>query len=464
MLIAIKGNDMSICQKIQDLEIDTQDIWKDDILNRKEVAEDFTRILADVEQPFVFSVDASYGMGKSFFLSRWREQLKKDGYQVAFFNAWNTDWEKDPMVPFIKTIIDSFPESIGTILKEKSIGLLKSIKNCGNLIIECVGGPESTLDKLLQIVNPDNKIEQYEAKQKLINDFRNTLCEKIKDNKLFIFVDELERCRPTYAVEVLETIKHIFDIPNVIFILGIDRTQLKHTISALYGSDMDSEGYLKRFVDLELHLPKPNRKAFCKVLMNKFGIKNQKAYDANSIINGWNCYCDYFSILADGYNLSLREISQCFTDIAIIQKVVPDNYLKMSPILALLMVLKHKKYSIYQNIERISFYDLWKELEKIVNANDQNIKCLKHCLMMAMIPFNDLCKKINELKEKNTQLNIEKQTNPNAPITQDEILKELTDYHKVYQLHDDLDSRFGIDAQRIIPYLKQKMEYLSNDE
>ena len=107
MLIAIKGNDMSICQKIQDLEIDTQDIWNDDILNRKEVAEDFTRILADVEQPFVVSVDASYGMGKSFFLSRWREQLKKDGYQVAFFNAWNTDWEKDPMVPFIKTIIVS---------------------------------------------------------------------------------------------------------------------------------------------------------------------------------------------------------------------------------------------------------------------------------------------------------------------------------------------------------------------
>lgn len=102
------------------------------------------------------------------------KQLKKDGYQVAFFNAWNTDWEKDPMVPFIKTIIDSFPEGIGTILKEKSIGMLKSIKGCGNLIIECVGGPENTLDKLSQIVNPDDKIEQYEAKQKLINDFRNS--------------------------------------------------------------------------------------------------------------------------------------------------------------------------------------------------------------------------------------------------------------------------------------------------
>lgn len=454
---------MSICQKIQDLEIDPQDIWKDDILKRKEVAEDFTRILADVEQPFVISIDASYGMGKTFFLNRWREQLKKEGYQVAFFNAWNTDWEKDPMVPFIKTIIDSFPQSIAKTLKEKSIGILKSIKDSSNLIIECAGGPEDTLGKFAQIINPNDKIEQYETKQKLINDFRDTICEKIKDNKLFIFVDELERCRPTYAVEVLETIKHIFDIPNVIFILGIDRTQLKHTISALYGSDMDGEGYLKRFVDLELHLPKPDRKTFCKILMNKFAIKNKNVNDANSIINGWNCYCDYFSILADGYNLSLREISQCFTDIAIIQKIVPDNYIKMSPILAVLMVLKHKKYLTYQNIEKISFYDLWRELEKIINADDTNITCLKHCLMMVMIPFKDLCKKINDLGEENTKLNQERQTNPNVAIRQDEIQKELTDYHNVYQLHNDLDCRFRIDVQAIIPYLKQKMEYLSND-
>ncbi len=454
---------MSICQKIQDLEIDTQDIWKDDILNRKEVAEDFTRILADTQQPFVVSVDASYGMGKTFFLNRWREQLKKDGYQVAFFNAWNTDWEKEPLVPFIKTIIDSFPSGIGKILKEKSIGILKSIKDYSNFIIECSGGPENTLEKIAQIINPNNKIEQYEAKQKLINDFRTTICEKIKDNKLFIFVDELERCRPTYAVEVLETIKHIFDIPNVIFILGIDRTQLKHTISALYGSDMDGEGYLKRFVDLELHLPKPNRKKFCKVLMNKFDIKNQNAYDARSITNGWDCYCDYFSVLADGYDLSLREISQCFTDISIIQKMVPDNYLKMSPILALLMILKHKKYSTYQNIEKISFYDLWKELEEIIDVNDDNITCLKHCLMMVMIPFSELNKKKNELENENTRLNYEKQSNSDAAMRQEDVIKKLTDYHRVYQLHNMLDNKYNIDAREIIPYLKQKLEYLSND-
>lgn len=259
---------------------------------------------------------------------------------------------------------------------------------------------------------------------------RNTICEKIKDNKLFIFVDELERCRPTYAVEVLETIKHIFDIPNVIFILGIDRTQLKHTISALYGSDMDGEGYIKRFVDLELHLPNPNRKAFCKVLMDKFDIKNKKAQDADSILNGWNCYCDYFSILAEGYNLSLREIGQCFTDISIIQKIVPDNYIKMSPILAFLMVLKHKKYSTYQNIEKISFDDLWMELEKIVNAKNQNMTRLRHCLMMVKIPFDDLRKKINELSEENNKLNYEKANNPKAEIRQEELLKNLANYIK----------------------------------
>lgn len=453
---------MSICQKIQDLEIDKQDIWKDDILNRKEVAEDFTRILADAQQPFVVSVDASYGMGKTFFLKRWQEQLRQDGHQVAFFNAWNTDWEKEPLVPFIKTIIDSFSKDIVDAIKETSIGLLKSIKNCGDLIIECAGGPEDALGKLAQVINPDNKIEQYEAKQKIISDFKDIICEKIKDKKLFIFVDELERCRPTYAIEVLETIKHIFDIPNVIFILGIDRAQLKHTIAALYGSNMDGEGYLKRFVDLELHLPKPDRNAFCKVLMEKFAIKNKHAYDSSNILNGWNCYCNYFSILADGYDLSLREISQCFTDISIIQKVVPDDYIKMSPILALLMVLKHKKYSTYQNIEKIPFNDLWSELEKLIHADDMSITCLKHCLMMVMIPFNDLHKIINELKEENNKLNSERQNNPNAAIRQSEINKKLKDYTGAYELLKDLDIKFRIDAQGIIPYLKRKMEYLSH--
>lgn len=454
---------MGICKKIQDLEIDTHDIWKDDILKRKEVAEDFTRILADIEHPFVVSIDASYGMGKTFFLTRWQEQLKQDGYQVAFFNAWNTDWEKDPLVPFIKSVIDSFSQDIGTILKEKSRGVLESIKNYGNLIIECAGGPEDTLGKLTKIINSDDKIERYEIRQKLINDFKDTICKKIGNNKLFIFVDELERCRPTYAVEVLESIKHIFDIPNVIFILGIDKTQLKHTISTLYGSDMDGEGYLKRFIDLELHLPKPNRKEYCQILMDKFDIKNQKAYEADSIINGWNWYCDYFSILADGYNLSLREIGQCFTDIAIIQKIIPDNYIKISPILALLMVLKHKKYSVYKNIEKTSFYDLWKELEKIINVNDENIVCLKHCLMMVMIPFNDLLKKIHVLKEEITKLNHERQNDSYASIRQEEFQKELSDYQDVYQLHDKLDRRFRINTQEIIPLLKQKMEYLSHN-
>lgn len=453
---------MSFCQKIQDIEIDKQDIWKDDILKRKEVAEDFTRILIDAQQPFVVSVDALYGMGKTFFLNRWQEQLRKDGYQVAFFNAWNTDWEKEPLIPFIKTIIDSFPQDISDIIKEKSRGLLKSIKNYGNLIIECAGGPEDALGKLTQIINPDNKIEQYEAKQKIINDFKNIICEKIKGNKLFIFVDELERCRPTYAIEVLETIKHIFDIPNVIFILGIDRTQMKHTISTLYGSDMDGEGYLKRFIDLELHLPKPDRNAFCKVLMKKFAIKNKNSADSNSIINGWDCYCNYFSILADGYNLSLREISQCFTDISIIQKIVPDNYLKMSPILALLMILKHKKYLTYLNIEKMSFNDLWEELEKIIKANNTNVDSLKRCLMVVMIPFNDLKKTINELEEENNKINIEKQNNPNASARQDYILRKIADYNNAYNLYEYLYINYRIDAQEIIPYLKQKMEYLSH--
>ena len=70
---------------------------------------------------------------------------------------------------------------------------------------------------------------------------------KEKELPLFILIDELDRCRPNYAIELLENIKHIFDIPGIVFIVATDSKQLSHSINAVYGSKFASEKYLKRF-------------------------------------------------------------------------------------------------------------------------------------------------------------------------------------------------------------------------
>ena len=81
-----------------------------------------------------------------------------------------------------------------------------------------------------------------------------------REKTVIIFVDELDRCRPSYAIELLERIKHLFNIGGLVFVLALDREQLGHSIKAVYGNGIDSDGYLRRFVDFEYQLKNPEKK------------------------------------------------------------------------------------------------------------------------------------------------------------------------------------------------------------
>jgi hypothetical protein len=89
---------------------------------------------------------------------------------------------------------------------------------------------------------------------------------------LVIVIDELDRCRPNYAIQVLEKIKHLFSIPGIVFVLGIDREQIGFSIETLYGKGMDVTGYLSRFIDIDYHLPEPDRRKFIETKLQKHGV------------------------------------------------------------------------------------------------------------------------------------------------------------------------------------------------
>ena len=91
---------------------------------------------------------------------------------------------------------------------------------------------------------------------------------------LFIFIDELDRCRPTYAIEMLETIKHIFDLKGVVFVVATDREQLQHSIRAIYGDGFDSQRYLERFFHRSVTLHRPSTHDFIANLIAESQIIN----------------------------------------------------------------------------------------------------------------------------------------------------------------------------------------------
>ncbi len=94
---------------------------------------------------------------------------------------------------------------------------------------------------------------------------------------MFFFIDELDRCNPHFAIKLLERVKHLFEVPNIIFVLAVNIDQLQYAVQGFYGSsNIDGKQYLKRFIDIEYSLPAPNLEEYCKFM---FG-----AYDFNSFL------------------------------------------------------------------------------------------------------------------------------------------------------------------------------------
>lgn len=165
---------------------------------------------------------------------------------------------------------------------------------------------------------------------------------------LVVLVDEIDRCRPDFAVNYLECIKHFFNVPNVVFIVATDREQLGHSLRTLYGASMDVDGYLRRFVNLEFNLPKPDRKLFGYALIRKFELEeklssfiSQEEGDAGEQLK------ELFVFLAEATDMSLRDMEKAATLIALVLLSTPDEKLLFAPLVAMLITLKIKKPELY---------------------------------------------------------------------------------------------------------------------
>ena len=120
-------------------------------------------------------------------------------------------------------------------------------------------GADAAFGKLSDIVDGVGSamLEQYRARQKSRLTFKTSLgalaasidaMDASQTSPIYVIVDELDRCRPSYAIALLEEIKHLFDVPGVIFIIAVHADQLKHSINAVYGANFDSLSYLQEIL------------------------------------------------------------------------------------------------------------------------------------------------------------------------------------------------------------------------
>ena len=281
-------------------------------------------VVREDHRGFTIAVDADYGVGKSYFLKRLAKDLSVK-HPVAFVDAWSDDLADEPLTAIAATLKTALAEFINTSpnLKErwddvakktgevakivalgalkKGLGLLitgaavdaaegvigamsppdgealkETLKDAGK---EAAEGAVDEIAKRSGQALMEERISTFRDGQNAILALRASLVDLVdalpvsgRDAPIVIIIDELDRCRPTYAVKLLEETKHLFDTPGIVFILGMNSDQLMHSIAGEYGPGFEGGAYLRRFINREYKLSHPNTEPLIRHLLNEYRI------------------------------------------------------------------------------------------------------------------------------------------------------------------------------------------------
>ena len=361
---------MGIRIRPREIDITEEEPFRNDLLDRKESVEVLTHLVESMEGPCVLAVDAAWGTGKTTFLAMWAHHLRKIKFPVVEFNAWETDFSGDPFIALSTELaegmknnpnkkdltekIDSMKKLSKQLLKLATSGVVRfltgGILDVGPLLENQSGHvPQySAENRLNEYLDAKTCIKEFE---RVLQDLTVALSESHENRPLIVVIDELDRCRPSYAVELLEVVKHLFGVDRIVFVLAINRSELAHSVRALYGSGFDAENYLRRFFDVDFRLPEPERKAFIDSMIDAINIGEyfERTLDKNVYANALPTLLQAFFSDPD---LSLRTVGQAIHRLGLVFASLRSNQKSFVPMAVVLLIIRTIDSDLYYGFIR----------------------------------------------------------------------------------------------------------------
>lgn len=263
-----------------------------DLLGRQALAERLTTYLDRLRDGAVLAIDAPWGEGKTWFGRHWAKQLEQQGHPVAVIDAFGQDYAEDAFLLLASAIVGlrKAESGVTATLKHRAGAVLRALLPVGTKALVNLAGralgtsdlvdkfdealgeaTEQAIEKAAENASEKaadaagawvkGRLDQWEAEQKTVQHFREALTAFAAatfaetDKPTVILIDELDRCRPAFAVQLVERIKHFFDVPHLVFVLLMNRDQLEKAIRGVYGAETDAATYLGKFLHLSLRLP-----------------------------------------------------------------------------------------------------------------------------------------------------------------------------------------------------------------
>ena len=231
--------------KYPEPDVSPEEPWQDDVLDRAKIAEKLTNLIRDQRDPFVISIDGQWGTGKTFLLRRWQRELEVKGFRVIYFNAWEDDFCDDPLLSIIGQLSGHFTKGkLRTLADEMGKIAVPLLKRNALSVLSRATGLTFEID-----LNERDLLQEYRDQRQSKTELKDHLTKmsaaafEETEHPLIFIVDELDRCRPTLAIELLERVKHIFDVPDMVFVFGINCDELCKSLESIYG-EIDATVYL----------------------------------------------------------------------------------------------------------------------------------------------------------------------------------------------------------------------------
>lgn len=249
------------------MEIDIKLSFKSrDEYKRQPIAEKIIEGCVNDAPMFPLMITGDWGTGKSEFTQKLCSLVEESYPKVKplYVDAYKSDYHDDPLVSISTAILEILPDNKRESVRKRLIPVVKTLGKLGfkalvsyvlkqdtEFVAEEI---EKDIKKSSDAVIDEFLKEKVKAKDYLTA-LRDTIYEVTAETKLLICIDELDRCKPTFAVNMIEIIKHIFDIQNVYFLIVVNRKQLEAALMSHYGQNVDTKRYLDKFVKFSVNLP-----------------------------------------------------------------------------------------------------------------------------------------------------------------------------------------------------------------
>ena len=387
-----------------------------DIFRRKPFATAITSILEKSSRSISFLIDARWGEGKTTFLRMWSGELHKAGFPVIYFDAFKTDYCSDPFEALSAAITDFVSTNLSTQkeLKKEIVrqagNRLKVLSKAGlkigaqALVHHLIGDQASTTLKEVEgelAKAAEKSLESFWQKE--IQDFSQEAesIERLKaaisripekyspEAKPLIFIiDELDRCKPDYAIALLERIKHFMTTKNVHYVFAANNQQLAASAGSIYGPDIDADAYFQKFFDFKFALPTTNEKAYYKTSAAMYAHRLlSQSMEKFEFLRKYSEICSTFAHLAEKRRPPLRTLEKINDQLILAYSQDIRKHSFIDAILISSTFIKHCDRILYNKLlqQKLNFDDIETYFDTKYISNAQHDDDSEHTVWYTLL-------------------------------------------------------------------------------